>query len=364
MTTNQKWGTTTTIADLAQWLEGKRKVVILTHTKPDGDALGSTLAVLRALNLKAKNESTRIGVSMPAPAVAWYFGPQPPWASGLIGHDNVLTPETSELSDMPEPDAIIILDTGSWSQLEPVREWLASRTDRAAVIDHHVQGDPDVAPRRVVETSSAAACQIAADLCRRILGLESIAKLPGEIAQVLYLGIAMDTGWFKHSNVSPGVLRTAASLLETGVDHARLFQFIEQRDRPTRLKLLARALSSLELVDQDRIAVMTLTRKDFADTGTESGDAGGFTDYCNSVESVRVVAVLSEVDGKEYGKPGATVTKISMRSKSGPSHIDVNVVAKGMGGGGHVHAAGARLDLPLMQAKARVIEEIRKQAVR
>lgn len=357
----QKWGTNSSLAEIAAFLVTKRKVVVLTHSKPDGDALGSSLAVARALNLRARAESLKIGVSMPAPATPWYFGPQPPWSAGIIGHDNYLLPEDHEIADMPEPDAIVIVDTGSWTQLEHVQAWLRPRADRAVLLDHHVQGDPEVAARRVVETSAAAACQIAMELCRLILGLDSAAKLPGEVAQALYLGIATDTGWFKHSNVSPGVMRAAATLLEAGVNHANLYQFIEQRDRPARLKLLGRALANLSFAERDRIAVMTLSRQDFADTGTESGDSGGFTDYCNSVESVRVVAVLSEVDGKEYGRPGTVVTKISMRSKAGPNFVDVNAVAKTMGGGGHVHAAGARLDLPLMQAKQRVIDELSKQ---
>ena len=278
---SKTWTTTISLADMAQWLRGKRRVVVLTHIKPDGDAVGSTLALVRAINL-SRAQAGGVGslgglgvppASLDAGAEAWYFGPQPPWYRHVVKNTAARVLEHSAVppSDAGEPDAIMVLDTGSWNQMEPAIEWLKARHDRIAVVDHHVQGDADVSSRRFIETSAAAVCQPVAELCRLILGKRHLSNLPIDVAEMLYLGIGTDTGWFKHSNVNPGVLRTAAELLEAGVRHFELFEQIEQQDRPARLKLLARALTSLELHQDGRIATMVLTRKDFEEAGAEQG---------------------------------------------------------------------------------------------
>ena len=115
--------------------------------------------------------------------------------------------------------------------------------------------------------------------------------------------------------------------------------------------LLARALSSLEFFHDGRVAVMVLRRGDFDAAGGSPGDTGGFADVVRSVEAVRVVALLTE-----QVEDGATLTKVSMRSKGGPGMIDVNVVAAELGGGGHAQAAGARVRRDIDEVKARLVE--------
>jgi len=343
MSDTAAWTTNTTLAEVARALKGRR-VIVLTHVRPDGDAIGSTLGLTRALNL-----------AKPGSAEAWYFGPQPLWFKELAAD----TPHrVLEHSTVPppggesEPDVIAILDTGSWTQLEPGAAWLKPRTERAIIVDHHVQGDGAVATRRFIDTTAAAAAQPVAELCRLILGKSRTGELPREIAQPLYLGMGTDTGWFKHSNVSPRVLRDAADLLEAGVDHSELFRIVEQQDRPARLVLLGRALATLRFDADASIASMTLTRKDFDECNAAPGDSSGFADYAQSIASVRVVAMLTEAERDAQGRP---VTKVSLRSKNTPDSPDVNAVAKVFGGGGHVRAAGARIQAEIAEARGRVI---------
>lgn len=344
--TQPAWTTSTTLPDLARALRARR-VVVLTHIRPDGDAIGSTLALTRALNL-----------ARPGSAEVWYFGPQPTWFASVVGdtphkvleHSTIPPPGSEQ-----EPDAIAILDTGSWPQLEPGAAWLKPRRDRVLVVDHHVQGDPELSDRRVVDTSAAAACQPVAELCRLVLGRARVAELPAGIATPLYLGLGTDTGWFKHSNVTPRVLRDAADLLEAGVDHAELFRVVEQQDRPARLALLARALGTLRFDKGASIASMTLTKKDFDECGAAPGDSSGFADYAQGIASVRVVAMLTESERDAQGRP---VTKISLRSKNTPDAPDVNRVANRFGGGGHVRAAGARVQAEIGEARRLVIEAL------
>ncbi|MEM0982957.1 MAG: DHH family phosphoesterase [Planctomycetota bacterium] len=346
------WTTTTTPAQIARWLAGKHSIVAITHAKPDGDAIGSTIGMVRALNIAAGGSEAGFG-GVASRAEAWYADPVPPWTGGIARSTKTRTIGKDGKAGSVEPDAIVICDTGSWSQLAPYRPWLEQRLDRTVIIDHHLRGDAEISERRLIEPSAASACEIVAGVAKHILGCSSCAELPTEVAEPLYLGTATDTGWFKHSNVTPATFRLAADLLETGIDHERLFEVVEQRDRPARMKLLARALSSMELHHDDRVAVMTLTKKDFAETGGSPGDSGGFADVVRSVESVRVVALLTEqTDGD------TTITKMSLRSKGGPDMVDVNEVAARLGGGGHAQAAGAKVRMPIADAKTRIIEEL------
>ncbi|USN99720.1 MAG: DHH family phosphoesterase [Phycisphaeraceae bacterium] len=350
-----EWTSNTTLDEINRWLAPKKSVVVITHSKPDGDALGSTLAVARALNIAAGGSAAGFS-GVASRAEVWFTGPMPGWWRSIA--QDTKTRIIDQHNPPPashDPDAVLVLDTGAWSQLADYRPWLDDQHARCILIDHHLNGDGDVAHKRLVDTSAAAACEIVAGLCTRLLKVESPSKLPVEITEPLYLGLATDTGWFRHSNVSPSVYRLAADLVETGVGHERLFELVEQRERAGRLRLLARALNTLELHDDGRVAVLSLTQSDFEKAGAAPGESGGFLDLVKTVESVRVAVLLTEVETAGDG----VVTKISFRSKGGPDMIDVNKVSMALGGGGHAQAAGARLvGTRIGEARTKVLEAL------
>ena len=333
----QAWSSNATVDECAAFVRGARTVVVLTHMKPDGDAAGSSLAVVRALR--------RCGVE----ATAHFFGPSPSWLKDVAGATPHKGYENTTMPESVSADAVMIVDTGSWTQLEPMKAWLATRASIACIIDHHVQGNAEVATRRVIETGAAAVCQPVARLCMALLGAATPSALPADVAEALYLGLATDTGWFRHSNVSRAVMVLAGELLDAGADHVRLHQLVEQRETPGRLRLISRALASLQLLHGDRFAVMTLTLDDMRQAGAQPGETGGITDFTQAIASVQASAVLMEVPGE---KPGERIVKISLRSKPGP--VDVNAIAGRLGGGGHVRAAGAKVSMSLADATAAV----------
>ncbi len=346
------WSSNTSIPELADWLSARRQVIVLTHSKPDGDAVGSSIAAARAISHVI---GPRGGAVTP-----WYYGPLPAWIDPIAApmrYRHITGPHPVETpAGEFEPDAVLIVDTGTWPQVDEVRAWLAARTDRAAVIDHHLQGDDTVARRRVVVPTAAAVAQPVAELCRLLLGLARHEQLPVEVAEPLYLGIATDTGWFRHSNVRPETMRLAADLLEAGVDHSRLYALSEQQDRDARVRLLGRALSTLELFDGGRIGVIKITNKDLHETKAEPGDSGGFTDPVLRIASVQIAVALTET----FPKPGAgPMTKVSMRSKEAPDAVDVSVISQRLGGGGHARAAGAKVHATLEETQKRVLEALK-----
>lgn len=340
------WRSTTSIRQIADWLSGASSVVVLTHTKPDGDALGSTLALVRTLRIVARRRGGRA-----EDIIAWYTGPMPVWTSqiadpGESGHTDQGQP--------PEAEAVVICDTGAWTQLEGLSDYVKARRDRIAIIDHHLEGATDVGRFMHVETSAAAACVPVAELCCLLLGVASAKDLPREVAEPLFFGCATDTGWFRFSNANPQVLRLAADLLEAGVDQPMLYRISEQQNRAARIYIMGRALSGMKLFHNDRLAIATVTLDDIGQTESAPGDTGGFADTMLGVATVEVAAILTEM--RSEGRP---MVKISLRSKPGPHAVDVNELSKIFGGGGHARAGGAKVKGTLDEVTFRLVQEAR-----
>ena len=342
------------MSELAAVLRGSPRVLVFTHMKPDGDAAGSAIGLVNALNGLPGHR-----------AEAVFGGPRPAWLA-WVAESNGGTPVRLWEKGGPgggapewEPDAIVVVDTGSWSQLGLFEAYLRPRAERTMVIDHHRRGDTDVGARRWVDSGAAAACQLVAGLACLLLRVTP-EGLPVEVARPLYLGLATDTGWFRHTNVDAGLLRLASELVEAGANPNALYQRVEQQDTVGRIKLMARALESLRLYDtvlgSESIAVMQLTRRDFDETGAKASDTGGLIDVAQMIGSVRVSALLNEADGADFGKPGKVMTKISLRSKT--DEVDVDRVCRGFGGGGHTRAAGAKLEAEIGEAVRAVVSAL------
>jgi len=325
---------TATIAQIAQRLRGAKHIAVVTHARPDGDAAGSVLAAVRALRT--------VGLR----ADGFFCGSVDPNIQALARAGETVhgNPPTMDA----DIDLALLVDTGSWNQVEPLDGWLKSMAGRVVGLDHHGRGDP-IASDRVIDTSAAAATQLVAQLVEA-LGVD-LKKHGGRhsIAEALFTGLATDTGWFRFQSVTPAVLALASRLLDAGVDHVHLHQLLEENGRPARLGITARALSSVTLHREGHIAIMLLGGSDFTATGAGSDDIGGIVNIPLTIGGIEMSCLLSEQS------PG--VTKCSFRSKptaEGRASIDVNAFAAQFGGGGHVQAAGARIAKPLAEARAAV----------
>ena len=333
---------------IAAWLKGRKKVIICTHAKPDGDALGSTTGLSRAL--------THAGVANEV----WLIGPFPTWTDAVVGSTPVkkLSSENTQIpASGNDADGIAVCDTGSWNQLEGLRPWLTGKSAKAVILDHHLHGQNEVADKRLIVTTAAAASHVVADVATHLLGLEKDAKLPLDVATPLYLGLATDTGWLRFSNVTPDTLRLAARLLDSGVDHPALYEMVEQQQKPTRPALLGRALTSLTMHHGKRLAVMTLRDRDLRELGAVGEDTGGFSEPLLAVAGVQVVATLTEMPPPTNAPAGSgMLVKVSLRSKPGPNAVDVAAVAARFGGGGHARAAGIKLFTTIEEAQRTIVD--------
>ncbi len=322
----------TTLDQIAARFRDAQRIIVTTHVKPDGDALGAVLALSAALRIEGKHVE---------PCVV---GPILPNMQSIVDDAAVRVFPADQPIDPPDADCIVVADTGAWSQLEPWHAWLTPRHDKTIVIDHHLQGD-DVGATQYIDSRAAAACEIIAELI-------DVMNCPFDqsIRDALYMGIAADTGWFRFSNTRPQTMELAARLLREGVDHADLYRRLDQGERIEKLGLLIRALDSMHVVNGGNATVMTLRAADFSETGAHPHETERFVDIPQMVGSVQVVALLVEQpDGR---------TRISLRSKPGPDAVDVNALARRFGGGGHARAAGAKLDQPIDQARTLIIDAL------
>jgi len=335
------YATNTTIDALAAELRRARRVLVTTHQKPDGDALGSVLAVVRAC--------AAVGVA----AEGWVVDP----CEGNLRSFEGATPVTHVHPRKPELpadgfDLVAVVDTGAWTQLEVLAPWLRDRHERVIGLDHHARGDA-VAARRVVDVSCGSCTALLARLVDA-MGVElragADARGRGSIAEALYMGLATDTGWFRFPNARAREFALAARLLEAGVDKDSMYQQIEQSSRAERVELQGRALSSLEMLSAGRIALMRLTAADFDETGAMLEETSGIVNIPMEIAAVRASILVVE-------DRAAGVIKLSFRSKPADdsgAFIDVNELAARFGGGGHVHAAGAKQQGSLDEVAARV----------
>jgi len=347
-----------TLAQTVERIESARHIAVTTHAKPDGDAYGSAAALVASLRKH-----------MPLAKVeGWLMGPVPACFKKLHGWAGLN--EFQEGDSIGEPDLIIIVDTGAWAQVAPMRSLIEPRVDQTLIIDHHISGG--IPAKHMFINSGAAACaSVIADLLdvlaqfdptrSRRLSDQNPFFVDPAVTESLFAGIASDTGWFRFSNTTAQTHLLAARLIQAGVNQAELYAKLEQAERPEKLALQIRAMESLKLLADGRVAVMILRENDFEETGALAEETERFVDIPQAVETVRMVVLITEPPGDGSAKRPAI--RVSFRSKPTPDAVNVAQFAQQFGGGGHARASGAKIDAPLEQVIAQIEEAIAQAMV-
>ena len=313
-------------------LANAKNVLITTHVRPDGDALGSTAALWLALRAKGVAAKVLLLSHLPTKYAFAYTD---------VGVDyfDVEKGFPADFS-LDAYDTFCSVDTGTWSQLPGLKERVLAFKGRKLVVDHHLTQE-DWADHKWVDTKAAAAGEIVEELIELL-----DVPLDAAMAKSLFLAIVSDTGWLQFSNTTPNTLRRVAKLIEVGVDTDRIYQLIYQNERPERIALQTRAMQSLELKAGGKLAVMTIHKKDFADTRAGVPDTEAVINQPLQIRTVQMSIVLTE-------PPEGGPIRVSLRSKG---QIDVAAFAQQFGGGGHARAAGCKLEGSLQTAHDRIVE--------
>ncbi len=305
------------IASAQDLLCRSHRVIITTHIHPDGDGIGSALALQHYLGSLGKE--VRCLLHSPVPATLLF----------LPGADTILRYQPDcHAAVLAEADAVVIVDTSELRRLGAVAEVVEQAAASKLVIDHHLSPQP-FADVYVVDPRASATGELVWQLLQRMGG----AYRTPEIALCLYTAIVTDTGSFAYSNTSAQTHRTIAELVDIGVDIPWVHEQLFQSWSLARMHLLGEVLATMELHDDGRIGVLVVPQEAFHRTGATEEDVEGLAQYTLSVRGVSVGLLIVEL-------PQGGDIKISFRSRMG---IPVHDLAAEFGGGGHEYAAGARL---------------------
>lgn len=302
-------------------LKGYQTFSVSTHVSPEGDALGSAIAL--ALALRSAGKTADVIIKDPVPGFLDFL----PYQGVVQRHD-----------ELPRPyDVLAIVDcgdlarTGMYAQKPPPVKLVVN-------IDHHVTNRGFGGLNWIVPDATASGSMVYELI--QAWGL----PLSRDIALCLYTTLLTETGSFRYSNTKPATLRMAADLLDRGVEPAQVSQALYDRNSPGRLKLLGELLSGMERHASGKIAWVTVTQDIFRATGTTAEDTDEMVNYPRSLKGVEVAVLFREITSTQY--------KVSMRSQG---RVNVANVAEQFGGGGHRNAAGCTVSGDVASVKSRVI---------
>lgn len=309
------------IQQLNHLIETKKTFVLTTHINPDADALGSEVALARYLADTGK--IVQVLNQSETPENLFFLNdifPITQYKAELHAHFII------------DADCFIVLDTNSVSRFRALQQAFEKSKAYKIIIDHHLDHEP-FADLNIIDTHVPAT----SELLYIILNDINSKAITKPIAEALYAGIMTDTGSFRFPQTDPETHIITADLLKRGVQPYEIFQKIYESGPINKLHLLGKALTSIDLHHDGKVAVMTLPRSIFTETKTVESDVDNLTQYVLSIGGVVIGIVVMELDQG---------VKLSFRSKR---DIPINELAKQFDGGGHKNAAGARVKETTLQ---------------
>jgi len=318
-----------TIQQIGEVLRTRQSFVLLSHVRPDGDAIGSQLAL--GFALLAMGKSVRFLNEDGLPESLAF----------LPGSERIELPPGEPL----DVEVAIALDTSTRPRLGERSLHAASRASLWINIDHHIS-NPGYADINLIDSSSPATGQILYQLITKL-----DLPLTTETRDALYVAISTDTGSFQYPSTTACTYDIAADLIRRGLDVGNTNSQTYDEMPFRRLQLMRALLNTLERTPDGIVAYWELREQTRADLGLRPEDSEGLIDFIRAIRGVRVAVFFEELPDDKV--------RVSMRSKD--RQLDVCSIASEFGGGGHSLAAGIRMPGPLETAKARVLEAIQKR---
>ncbi|MFD2541171.1 bifunctional oligoribonuclease/PAP phosphatase NrnA [Lacinutrix gracilariae] len=313
------------ITNIKTLLQSPKKIVIVPHKNPDGDAIGSTLGLYFYL-LKYKHQVRVIAPNDYPEFLKWM-----PSEDTVLKYD-MQTEESESLINAAE--IIFTLDFNALNRTGNMETILEKSEAVKIMIDHHQQPD-DYALYTYSDVSMSSTCEMVYNF---IAMLNDVDKIDANIATCLYTGIMTDTGSFRFSSTTSTTHKVIADLIDKGAENDKIHNAVHDTNSYNRLQLLGCALSNLKVLPEYRTAYITLTQEELNRFDFKKGDTEGFVNYALSLENIIFAAIFIE-DHKQ------NIIKISLRSKG---DFSVNEFSRAhFSGGGHTNAAGGKSDFDL-----------------
>ncbi len=318
---------------LKQLLSTPQQISIVTHTNPDGDAIGSSLGLYHYLIQKKHKVKVIVPNAFPH-FLAWMND-----SEKVIDYER----QKEDADDFVQTsDILFMLDFNNLQRIDNLADAVEKSDAFKILIDHHQQ--PDIAANITVsDTSACSTCQMIFEIID-LLGDKNLINVNS--AECLYCGIMTDTASFRFDSTSAKTHRIVAQLIEIGVIKSKIHGAVYDKNTLDKLQLVSYCLcNNLKLHHNNKIATITFNAEEQKKYNMQKGDTEGLVNHGLSVDGVLVSAFFTERDG---------MIKISFRSKG---KIDVNAFArKYFEGGGHVNAAGAKSNLSIEKTLEKFIE--------
>lgn len=324
------------LAKVIDLLSTPQSIVLVPHKNPDGDAIGSTLALHKYL-LKKGHNSCVISPNEYPHFLKW-----------MPGQEEVLVYNAfakAAQEKIKQANLIFTLDFNHLSRIGDMQKELETATAQFVMIDHH-QEPSDYAVVTYSDTTMSSTCEM---VYHFIDMLGDTAAIDADMATCLYTGIMTDTGSFRFPSTTQITHKVISSLIEKGAKNADIHQAIYDTNSYTKLQLLGVALNNLKVLPEYKTAYITLSQKELDDHKFQKGDTEGFVNYGLSLEGIifAVIFIENRADG---------IIKISLRSKGTFSVNEFSRVH--YSGGGHTNAAGGRSLLPMKKTVAQFIDTL------
>lgn len=304
--------------------------IVVSHVQPDGDAASSTMAV--GLMLKQLGKTFLMGNSDRIPAKFEFL---PGCAEIRRLHDGEAPARTFR--------HVIAVDCADFSRIGSAARWFSPDAE-ILNIDHHPTNDK-FGSVLLIRSGASATAEILADFADELgIGWNK------DLADCIYTGLMTDTGGFRYANTTPRVMQLAARMLRYGTEAHLLAERLLERMPFSHILLLKRALATLSFEKDNRISWIKLSRSDIAESGASGQEMEGLVNYPRNIEGVEVGILFKEVEPDKV--------KVSFRSAG---NIDVASLAKRLGGGGHLRAAGCTLEMTLDAAISHVIGLVKRE---
>ena len=323
------------VEQFAAWMRDFRKFVIVAHANPDGDAVGSALALWHLLRRCGKR------------AVVIFPNAYPDFFKWMPGSKEIMIySRMKEVADgfISGAEVICCLDFNSLSRVENMRESIAASSARKIMIDHHL--DPDgFCDITVSHPDQSSTCEL---LLRFFCDLGAYGRINTDIATCIYTGMMTDTGGFTYNSNRPEIFGIVSMLLMKGIDKDMIYRKVNYNFSAGRLYMQGIVLSDMEIVPECHAAILTLTREDEKKYGEMKGDTEGFVNLPLQIRDVILTCFLREDTERD-------VVKVSLRSVG---EFPTNILAGEFGGGGHKNASGGEMPCVDVQKAKEKFKEV------
>lgn len=315
------------ILELRTLLSSPKKIVVVPHKNPDGDAIGSCLGIAHYLK-KGNHTVTVISPNSYPDFLKWI-----PGEKDVINFDYHTNDSTTIIDSA---DLIFTLDFNDLSRVDNMKGVLEKSKADFIMIDHHQQPS-DYAKITYSDANMSSTCEMVYNFIGYMNGID---KIDADIATCLYVGIMTDTGSFRYASTTSDTHRVIANLIDKGAKNTAIHNSLYDTNSLSKLHLLGCALKNLVQIDESNTAYISLTREELKQYDFKKGDTEGLVNYGLSLQGIKFAVIFIEDIKENY-------IKISLRSKG---DFSVNDFARNhFNGGGHINAAGGRSDISMQE---------------